>query len=103
MCLFLRRAGGPFKPFFGLSGALLKRKLSSCLGTETISRVRADALRHLLLLPSSPLVHDAHPRANFEGAVEGVPLSFELCLYGYVVMPEHVHLLISEPPQHTLA
>src|ERR1700677_4769398 len=51
MCLFLRRAGGPFKPFFGLSGALLKRKLSSCLETETISRVRADAPRHLLRVP----------------------------------------------------
>jgi putative transposase len=29
--------------------------------------------------------------------------SFELCVYGYVVMPEHVHLLLSEPRQRTLA
>lgn len=29
---------------------------------------------------------------------------FDLCVYGYVVMPEHVHLLVSEPlSQLTLA
>jgi putative transposase len=28
---------------------------------------------------------------------------FELCVYGYVVMPEHVHLLLSEPPRAKLA
>jgi hypothetical protein len=26
-----------------------------------------------------------------------------LCVYGYVVMPEHVHLLLSEPQRGTLA
>jgi REP element-mobilizing transposase RayT len=36
-------------------------------------------------------------------ALERVRRSFELCVYGYVVMPEHVHLLRSEPRQHTLA
>ncbi|MGC1648380.1 MAG: transposase [Candidatus Sulfotelmatobacter sp.] len=28
---------------------------------------------------------------------------FRLQVYGYVVMPEHVHLLLSEPQQDTLA
>jgi putative transposase len=42
-------------------------------------------------------------RQVFEAALERVRLSFELFVYGYVVMPEHVHLLLSEPPQHTLA
>jgi putative transposase len=28
---------------------------------------------------------------------------FRLCVYGYVVMPEHVHLLLSEPPASGLA
>jgi REP element-mobilizing transposase RayT len=36
------------------------------------------------------------PRQVFEAAIERVRLSFELCLYGYVIMPEHVHLLLSE-------
>ena len=26
-----------------------------------------------------------------------------MCIYGYVVMPEHVHLLVNEPPRATLA
>lgn len=43
------------------------------------------------------------PRQVFEAALERVRLSFELCVYGYVVMPEHVHLLLSEPRQQTLA
>ena len=33
----------------------------------------------------------------FELALERVRLRFNLCVYGYVVMPEHVHLLIGEP------
>jgi putative transposase len=28
---------------------------------------------------------------------------FEVCIYGYVVMSEHVHLLLSEPPRTRLA
>jgi len=28
---------------------------------------------------------------------------FDMCIYGYVVMPEHVHLLLSEPEKSTLA
>jgi len=28
---------------------------------------------------------------------------FDLCVYGYVVMPEHVHLLVNEPGRGTLA
>jgi len=33
----------------------------------------------------------------FENALERVRRSFGLHIYGYVVMPEHVHLLLSEP------
>ncbi len=64
-----------------------------------IPGLRADSLRDLLLLSSSSLVHDSHPRQVFEAALERVALSFELFVYGYVVMPEHVHLLLSEPKQ----
>jgi len=39
----------------------------------------------------------------FELALERVRRSFGLCIYGYVVLPEHVHLLISEPQRQTLA
>jgi putative transposase len=29
--------------------------------------------------------------------------SYKLYVYGYVIMPEHVHLLLSEPHRDTLA
>jgi len=36
-------------------------------------------------------------RRIFESALERVRLSFRLQVYGYVVMPEPVHLVLSEP------
>ena len=45
----------------------------------------------------------AAAREVFEAGVERVRRSFGLCVYGYVVMPNHVHLLLSEPPRGTLA
>src|SRR5580704_105508 len=36
-------------------------------------------------------------RRVFESALERVRRSFRLRVYGYVVMPEHIHLLVSEP------
>ena len=36
-------------------------------------------------------------------ALENMRLKFSVCIYGYVVMPEHVHLLLSEPERQTLA
>src|SRR5437867_8265286 len=35
----------------------------------------------------------------FESALERVRRSYRLYVYGYVVTPEHVHLLLSEPSQ----
>jgi putative transposase len=42
-------------------------------------------------------------RACFESALERVRHSYGLCVYGYVVMPEHVHLLLDEPERGELA
>ena len=39
----------------------------------------------------------------FEAALERVRRKFRLPVYGYVVMPEHVHLMLSEPERETLA
>lgn len=44
-----------------------------------------------------PLFADALARQTFEQALERIRRSFRLCIYGYVVMPEHIHLLIGEP------
>ncbi len=42
------------------------------------------------------LISDASRRV-FESALERVRRRFRLRVYGYVVMPEHIHLLVSEP------
>jgi putative transposase len=39
----------------------------------------------------------------FEKALERVRCEYGWYIYGYVVMPEHVHLLVSEPERGTLA
>jgi putative transposase len=35
--------------------------------------------------------------------LEHARLRYRMCVYGYVLMPEHVHLLVSEPERGTLA
>lgn len=39
----------------------------------------------------------------FLDCLEAMRLRFAMRIYGYVIMPEHVHLLVSEPDQGTLA
>src|SRR6201997_4034550 len=48
------------------------------------------------------LTTDASGRV-FVRALERVRWKFGLRVYGYVIMPEHVHLLLSEPQRETLA
>ncbi len=40
---------------------------------------------------------------TFVSALERARQSYALCVYGYVIMPEHVHLLVNEPERSTLA
>ena len=44
-----------------------------------------------------------HSRECFESSLKRVRRSYGLCVYGYVVMPEHVHLLVNEPERGCLA
>ncbi len=39
----------------------------------------------------------------FVHCLEDMRRRFAMCIYGYVVMPEHVHLLVNEPERATLA
>jgi putative transposase len=50
-----------------------------------------------------PLFTSDPAKRVFEAALERVRRTFRLCVYGYVVMPEHVHLLVSEPERGVLA
>jgi len=45
----------------------------------------------------------AEARDLFEAALERIRLRYRFVVAGYVVMPEHVHLLVSEPREGTLA
>jgi putative transposase len=50
-----------------------------------------------------PLLETPHARRIFEETLERVRAWYGLFVTGYVVMPEHVHLLISEPERGSLA
>ena len=44
-----------------------------------------------------PLLNSDEIRRTFESALERVRRCYRLYIYAYVLMPEHVHLLLSEP------
>jgi len=50
-----------------------------------------------------PLLHTADRRDLFLETLERVRRRYRVVILGYVVMPEHVHLLVSEPQQETLS
>lgn len=50
-----------------------------------------------------PLLRDSAACSVVEATLERLRARHGFYLYGYVLMPDHVHLLISEPKQHLLA
>ncbi len=50
-----------------------------------------------------PLLTTDASRRTFEAALERVRHAFKLHVFAYVIMPEHVHLLLSEPEQGLLS
>jgi putative transposase len=50
-----------------------------------------------------PYLNDDHARTLFEQTLETLRQRHQFYLYGYVLMPDHVHLLMSEPQEHLLA
>jgi putative transposase len=50
-----------------------------------------------------PLLTSPEAKNIFVAALERVRRAYVLRVFGYVVMPEHVHLLLSEPQRDTLA
>jgi REP-associated tyrosine transposase len=50
-----------------------------------------------------PLLESASAMRTFELALDRVRRCYWLHVYGYVVMPEHVHVLLSEPERSNLA
>ena len=65
-----------------------------------LKRFHASGQTHFLTFSCyqrRPFLNPDESKRIFEAALERVRLRFHLCVYGYVVMPEHVHLLLSEP------
>jgi putative transposase len=50
-----------------------------------------------------PFLNSTRSKHVFELALERTRRQYGLLVYGYVVMPEHVHLLVSEPVRSDLA
>jgi len=50
-----------------------------------------------------PLLTSPQAKDLFEAALEQARIRYRFFVTGYVVMPEHVHLLVNEPEQGTLA
>ena len=42
-------------------------------------------------------------RTTFETSLEQARQPYGLCVYGYVVMPEHIHMLVNEPEPGSLS
>ena len=50
-----------------------------------------------------PLFESLRARALFESALEQARINYGCGVLGYVIMPEHIHLLLSEPNRATVA
>ena len=50
-----------------------------------------------------PFFDTPHAKETFERSLEQTRRSYRFHVIGYVVMPEHVHLLLTEPERATLA
>ena len=66
---------------------------------------RAEALHFITFscFHRLPLLEAAAPKGTFEAVLEQVRARHQARIYAYVVMPEHVHLLVNEPPTILLA
>jgi REP element-mobilizing transposase RayT len=50
-----------------------------------------------------PYLETSNPKDVLEQVIERARRSHDFLLYAYVLMPEHVHLLLSEPKKHSLS
>jgi putative transposase len=74
--------------------------------TEGLKRLYGGTDLHFLTFSSyqrQPLFNRPPHCDLFLKILERVRLSYRLVVVGYVVMPEHVHLLVSEPQRKTLS
>ena len=70
-------------------------------GTQALLRSRRTSFSYLRLLPRLPLLGTAQARTRFVEELARVRREYHFLLVGYVVRPNHVHLLMSEPKKGT--
>jgi len=71
-----------------------------------LTRYQGQGAHHFLTFSCyqrRPLLDSDHARITFEEKLEEIRKRHDWRIYGYVLMPEHVHLLVSEPHKHPLA
>lgn len=96
--------GGPLKPPFGLSGFFVR--LNLFFMPWGLKRFQNTGQSHFITFccyHRRPLFIPETNRRVFELALERVRGCFDLRVFAYVVMLEHVHLLLSEPELECLA
>lgn len=64
---------------------------------QALLRSRTSSVHHLQLLPPRPTASSPSHSILTLTILEEVRKKYEFVVLGYVIMPEHVHLLISEP------
>lgn len=80
--------------------ALLKSVRKTRIMTEGLIRYQRSGHLHFVTfscLQRRPLLGSPRARATFETSLEAARRRYRFCVIGYVVMPEHVHLLLTEP------
>jgi len=75
----------------------LMRRFPHALGLKALLRHGKPTFHHLELLPSEALMGNPARRDLVLAVLELMRVRYRFAVIGYVVMPEHVHLLISEP------
>src|SRR5213592_4028195 len=71
------------------------------LELETILRRRQLAFHHVELLSQTAFSGEPTPTHGFRDLLEETRQRYSVVVVGYVVMPEHVHLLIGKPEKGT--
>lgn len=80
---------------WGCSGTTMPKGLKRIYGQGHLHFITFSCYRRL------PLLRSARARDVFMRVLDQVRKEYGFKLVGYVVMPEHVHLLISEPARAT--
>ena len=74
--------------------------------TQGLRRFQASGQTHFVTFGCYhhlPNLNDGWSCRDFLATLESARRRFGACVYGFVLMPEHVHLLLSEPESGTLA